>query len=416
MFYNRLFDFLNIENILYDKQFGFRKLHSTQMALILLIDKVSNALESGDFVLGVFLDFSKAFDTVNHDILLDKLYHYGIRGLAHDWLKSYLHDRRQYICYGNSSSSIKSVSCGVPQGSILEPLLFLIYINDLPLISESLYMCLFADDTNVFLTGNNLKDLENAMNDELSKLSGWLQSNKLSLNVKKTHYMIFTPPRNKINHTVDIKIDNSLIEKVDHTKFLGVIVDSKLSWKQHVVYIKGKIHKSIGIINRARHFLNGESLLTLYYAFLYPYLMYCVNIWGGACATTLSQLVRAQKRALRCVFNLPRCSHTGPIFKKHNILPLSDIYRLQILLFVYKFKMSILPSVFTNFFTKTHDIHSYSTRQVDNFYPPRFKYDTTKSTVKYIGCVFWNSLDFKTKSMNASVKCFKTHILKECIM
>ena len=128
-------------------------------------------------------------------------------------------------------------------------------------------MCLFADDTNVFLTDTIFNDLESTMNKELCQLSDWLQSNKLSLNIKKTHYMIFTPPRNKSNFNLDIKIDNCSIDRVMHTKFLGVIVDSQLSWKQHVNYIKGKIHKSIGIINRAKHFLNKDSLITLYYVF-----------------------------------------------------------------------------------------------------------------------------------------------------
>jgi hypothetical protein len=151
VFHNHLYDFLIKENILYDKQFGFRKKHSTEIALLLLMDRISDALENGEFVLGVFLDFSKAFDTVNHTILLEKLDHYGVRGISNEWVRSYLHNRRQFVMYDGEVSSMKTLSCGVPQGSILGPLLFLIYINDLPKISNVLYMLMYADDTNTYL-------------------------------------------------------------------------------------------------------------------------------------------------------------------------------------------------------------------------------------------------------------------------
>ena len=143
-----------------------------------------------------------------------------------------------------------------------------------------------------------------------------------------------------------------------------------------------------------------------------PYLVYCVNIWGGTNVTTISPIVKAQKRAVRCILNVPRLTHTAPLFTKHSILPFSHIYKLQVLLFVYKFKMSSLPRIFHNFFTKTQDIHNYRTRQIDNYYLPRCKFDTTKSTVKYKGCLLWNGLDYQTKSLTVTIKCFKNHILK----
>ena len=412
VYYNRLIHFLNQEKILYDKQFGFRKKHSTELALILVLDQISNALDSGDYVLGVYLDFSKAFDTVNHSILLQKLQHYGIRGIAYEWVKSYLDNRKQFVSFSGYKSPLNIINCGVPQGSILGPLLFLLYINDLPSIAKNLFMCMFADDTNVFLTGKNLINLEKTMNDELSLMSDWLVSNRLSLNINKTHFMIFCPPRKKPDYSVKLKIENDNIDKVTHTKFLGVILDSQLSWKLHVKYIKGKVCKSIGIIYRAKHFLNRDSLICLYHAFLYPYLVYCVSIWGGSNVTTLSPIIKVQKRAVRCIMSASKYSSTALFFKELHILHFQQIYKLQILLFVYRYKMSLLPHVFKDFYIRNSDVHNYRTRQLLNFYPPRCRSELTKAGAKYRGCILWNSLSPDSKALNVSISLFKKLILR----
>ena len=187
----KILSFFNKHNLFYKYQFGFRERHGTDIALIVLIDKIMSALNEGDYVLGVVLDLSKAFDTVDHNILLMKLYKYGIRGVAYDWIKSYLEERKQYVSFNKHDSSTMDIKCGVTQGAILGPLLFLIYVNDLSNVSSILFTLLFADDTNVFVIGKNLSTLFTTMNSELVKLSEWMNVNKLSLNVKKTKYMLF---------------------------------------------------------------------------------------------------------------------------------------------------------------------------------------------------------------------------------
>ena len=183
--YNRLIEIFNKHSVLYDYQFGIRKLYSTHMALITLIDKMSNALDEGSKVVGIFLDFSKAFDTIDHDILILKSEHYGVRGPPLDWFKNYLNSRFQYVMYNGIKSYQSQVTCGVPQWSILGPLLFLIYVNDLHKVVKNAFLLLFADDSNLFYTGNDMVDITEKINDDLQHITEWLASNKLSLNIKK---------------------------------------------------------------------------------------------------------------------------------------------------------------------------------------------------------------------------------------
>ena len=215
--YSRLLTFLDYHKILVGNQFGLRRLHSSYVALMMMVDQVTKALDNGECVIGIFLYFSKAFDTVNHSILLEKLYHYGIRGNALEWFRSYLSDIRQYVSYNGVRSGTKSTTCGVPQGSLLGPLLFMIYINDLYNVCHKSIPILFADDTNLFYI---LDDLVKNINDELENISLWLKVNKLSLNTKKTHFIVFKRSKAPMSH-LNIKIDDQLIDKVEKNKVFG---------------------------------------------------------------------------------------------------------------------------------------------------------------------------------------------------
>ena len=182
-----------------------------------ILPKLSRALEEGEYVLGLFLDFSKAFDTVNHEILFTKLEFYGVRGVSLDLFKSYLSGRKQFVEYNGASSSQGNIVCGVPQGSILGPLLFLIYINDLALASEKIFSILFADDSNLFLSGKDPNQLIKSMNEELVHIVKWLQVNKLSVNLKKTHFMIFRKRKTKIQLRETIVINNVKISQIEES-------------------------------------------------------------------------------------------------------------------------------------------------------------------------------------------------------
>ena len=233
------------------------------MAINDFYSKVTENLDNKMHTVGIFLDLSKAFDTLNHDILINKLNSYGIRGLANSWIQDYLSERKQYVVYNGESSSYSSILCGVPQGSILGPLLFLLYINDLPRCSDLLHFILFADDTNILFSHHDPKCLETILNKELAAISNWFKLNKLSLNIKKTNFMIF---KNKYNNKPDLDlkiiIENNSIVQVSTTKFLGVLIDDNLSWQSHTTHISKIVSKYNGIIRKVRPNLPDYSLLS----------------------------------------------------------------------------------------------------------------------------------------------------------
>ena len=196
----------------------------------------------------------------------------------HDWFYSYFTDRKQYVTYNGISSNTKKCHVWCASRINFRSLLFLVYINDLCCVCEYATPISFADDTNLFCSGKDLETIQMEINTELTKISTWLKVDKLSLNIKKTHYMVFT--RKKFRHQLDIRIDGHPIDDVHERKFLGVFIDNKLNWKDHMSYLICEISKGIGMIIKARQYLNKNGIIPLYYSFIYPYLIYCNHIWG----------------------------------------------------------------------------------------------------------------------------------------
>ena len=325
--YERLIQFLDKNNILYSKQFGFRKGYSTDMALIEFVNNISLAFEDKKIILGLFLDLSKAFDSIDHDILIQKMHFNGIRGKVLDWFKSYLADRQQYVSIENKNSLPKSINVGVPQGSVLGPLLFLIYVNDLCCVSDILNPITFADDTNLFLTGTDIHEMTESFNHELNKVYEWFLVNKLTINLEKTNFMVFRPHTVKIDiNSVNITLNNQRIKGVQSTKFLGVTIDEHLSWKYHVNDIACKISKVVGVLYKLKDFLPLRILVNLYNTMILPHFSYCLTVWGKCAKYLVDRLFILQKRAIRMVTNSHFLSPTDNLFKKLNILKIQDLY------------------------------------------------------------------------------------------
>lgn len=408
LMFTRLIDFLTLNDVLDKYQFGFQKGKSTYMALITLIDKITKALDNGDIVIGVFLDFSKAFDTVDHKILLKKLEWYGIRNAPLKWFHDYLNKRYQYVTYNSTKSSEKSIKCGVPQGSILGPLLFLLYINDLPTVSEACLNILFADDTNMFITGNDIDYMCRKMNSDLSMVQEWLCCNKLSLNICKTHYMVFTS-RNKHVNDIDIKINGVKIDRVYSTKFLGVMIDSKLTWKSHIDYMSSKLSKCVGILAKCRKTLYKSALISLYYSFAYPYLIYCNHVWGNNYQINLEKIFILQKKLIRIVTCSPYRAHTEPLFVANNVLTVYDINTYVIGMFMYKCMNEGISGDFRNYFVRNSDINEHYLRNTGELRIPYARLDVTKFSVRVNGAKVWNSIPCHIKNSNSAC-CFKRHL------
>lgn len=401
--HKRVYNFLNMNDIFYDSQYGFRSKHSTIDALTEFVQDTLKSFEDKEFTVGVFLDLSKAFDTIDHSILLSKLEYYGIRGLALEWFRSYLTNRTQYVRYKNVNSEMRKVTCGVPQGSVLGPLLFIIYTNDLP-ESISGRSILFADDTTVYASSSSLTELCLHINSDLNSLTDWFCANKLSLNVGKTNYVIFS--KIPVSEVVHICIGDTYLERKQCVKFLGIMIDEKLEWLEQVKHCKAKLSSSLYVINSVKKYLDSNDLLMLYNSLVYSHLSYGILLWGSTFHTYLNMLMTMQKRAVRIVANEPYYSHTKPIFVKLGILEFANIYTFHLGRYMFLQLNELLPKAIHKQYKLNREIHSHNTRQNTSLHILTRRTVLAAKSFIFQGPEYWNSLPEEIKDCR-TIECFK---------
>ena len=401
--------FLTVNNILYKHQYGFRKSHNTTHAVFQFLNKIHKSLNSDvpEYTMGIFLDLKKAFDTVNHTILMKKLEHYGFRGVASEWFRNYLTGRCQYVSIDGINSDEEEITCGVPQGSVLGPILFILYINDLSQVTK-FSSFLFADDTSFQISSSNPIKLFADSNEELGKVATWCNCNKLTINVSKTKYIIFRQ-KNMIlpNNNLILKIGNEEIERIGHDqeekqfKFLGHLVDEHLSWSHHIRYVQNKISCGNYFLARVKNYLPQNIKLVLYNTLIRPHLEYGVLAWGGVGKSKIKGIITNQKKAIRNVMGKCSSAHTSPLFYSLGELPFVDLFKYNSAVFMYKYHNNLLPRAFENLFTPCNPPNRTNSYKVVR---NRIKF-LEQFPASYLPKT-WNSLAINLK-MSSSLSMFK---------
>ena len=361
--FQQIYEYFQEKKLFYSSQYGFRTGHSTELAAMELIDIVITHMDKKDTPIGIFIDLTKAFDTIDHSILLEKLKYYGFNEMAIKLMQSYLTGRTQYVQIDDIKSEYCLISTGVPQGSILGPLLFIIYMNDIAEASDLFDFILYADDTSLTTTVKLIlrKDrgnLQTCINNELHKINMWLKLNRLSLNIKKTKYMIFHTINKQIPE-LNIQIEGIDIERVSEFNFLGITLDDHLRWNKHIDKISNKMSRNIGILNCLKHFLPISTKLTIYNSLILSHINYGLLLWGYSC----KRVETLQKKAVRTISLSKYNAHTEPVLKHLKLLKVCDILKLQTLKFYYKYRHGHLPTYLLNLpFQYNYETHGHNTR------------------------------------------------------
>ena len=386
--HTQLSHYFTSNNLFCENQYGFRKNHSTELAALELVDSTLLNLEDHRSQISTFMDLSKAFDCIDHSILKQKLVHYGLSNSAIDMINNYLSNRKQFVDINGTKSDLGTIKMGVPQGSIIGPLLFLIYINDITKSTGLLSAILYADDSTFTTTVQTDDSFNDTINSELEKIHTWLISNRLCLNTTKTKYIIFNRTHSDID--LQLHINNNKIEQVNTFNFLGLMINQNLNWSTHINALKRKLSRNIGILRLLKTKLPYKVLTSLYYTLIHPHLNYMILLWGQDNDIVLKK----QKQALRLIHCSHYLSHTDPLYKASNILKVTDLYTQSQLKFCHKYIHGQLPGYCLKLnFESNNDSHDYNTRRGDQLRCPKIRSEGGRRCLRNSIPKLINSLD-----------------------
>ena len=397
-------------------QFGFRQHHSTGLALTEITDSIKQSIDNNGYTVGIFLDLRKAFDAVDHGILIEKLPYYGIRGRALDLIKSYLSNRTQFTMINGVKSETKPVTCGVPQGSVLGPLLFLLYVNDIGNCISSDIPRLFADDTGLFIHGSNISKVMKTAQDVLDKLQQWFCYNKLTLNIPKCSYVIFRGIKKVLPTDLPIlQLNDVQIERVECVRYIGVMLDSFLSWKQHVDLICTKLNRLFGVFSHLRHKIPEPYARQIYYSTIFPHVNYCLEIYGSCASNLVKKLQIKQNSLMKYLTKKDSLFSTNLIHHQNNILKVKDAYELKLLSFVHDCLNQNTIPIFHHYFKHQRQTHQYSTRQDSILSVPHMKTNIGLSSIKRKASDIWNSNKTAQNYLSFSKSTMKKHVFNSFV-
>ena len=414
--HDQIYSYLSVNNFLSSSQSGFRSQYSTATTVIDVQDYILKNMDEGKVTGAIFLDLKKAFDTVSHSLLIDKLKKYGISGFELNWFKSYLSHRMQSVKIGCSLSDLKHINIGIPQGSILGPLLFIVFVNDLPDI-VSCKTTMYADDTSLLVSSSDPSCLQNSLNHNLCNIANWFRANKLTLNLSKTKLMLFATPYN-LNRFNDISLlyDGESIEKVDHFKYLGIVFDSHMTWSHHIDLIASNVSKRCGVIRRVKYYLPNHILKKLAESLVIPHFDYCSHT-GSNCSLTLSSRLQILLNNLaRIILSADIRTHIDSMMTTLKWLTLDQRWNNHILVMLFKCLTDKAPDYLCSQFSFTHSTHDHGTRgnSSNSLVVPNYKHNSGMRTFHVRAANLWNkTVDIHTRSNFDSIGLgqFKSNVL-----